>query len=509
MPYRYGIKNVYRPTQLISNAYGWSTSPAYNRADVPTALMQQPSGITADELLQQFAYEWFQSGASEAGLTNPPFVSGAAGRLLPFLTAGGAPARILRGYIRRAQYEAGDAVSKARLYFMFNPEVITREYVSYLDQGAIDPFNTIYQSGNDVAPPSILDFSFDLFFDRQEEAMQVDHPGVFVDYQFFDLVVRNVVPSNPNQVNTTLADNGVMMVNPRDITVIFSPQMSVQGRPLNARVTFEKFTHRMTPTRMRISLTMRAVYIGPVRDMTEYRAETFAAQAAIPYGRGSAESNIATMTEVVDNETSALNNSTPASDGDSTDTNTGTDYNTQQGIAGDANSATRAAALNWAKAHVVQGTTQYNANGSARYNLPASADCSGLVCAAYKAMGINNTKLFGATYAGTHLMLSTFRNTNYKYVTLIDHAHMFGDNVLQYGDLLIRPGHVSFFDHYDGSKFAIFSAQGHDAHPQVGATSISKSSYQSNSGYIAIRPHPVGSDASSNATNNPNAGSNA
>ena len=100
-----------------------------------------------------------------------------------------------------------------------------------------------------------------------------------MDYQFFDLVVRNVVPSDPNQASNTLPDNGVMMVNPRDITVVFSPQFTVQGRPLNARVTFEKFTHRMTPTRMRISLTMRAVYIGPIKDMTEYKAEEFAAEA--------------------------------------------------------------------------------------------------------------------------------------------------------------------------------------------------------------------------------------
>ena len=162
---------------------------------------------------------------------------------------------------------------------MYNPEIISRDYVSYLEQGALDPFNTVYQSGNLVAPPSILDFSFELFFDRQEEATQVNHPGVFVDYQFFDLVVRNVVPSDPNQASNALPDNGVMMVNPRDITVVFSPQLTIQGRPINARVTFEKFTHRMTPTRMRISLTMRAVYMGPIKDMTEYNAETFPAEA--------------------------------------------------------------------------------------------------------------------------------------------------------------------------------------------------------------------------------------
>ena len=83
----------------------------------------------------------------------------------------GKPARILRGYIRRAEYDVKDEMSKARLYFMYNPEYITREYVSYLEQSALDPFNTVYQSGNLIAPPSIMNFSFELFFDRQEEAL--------------------------------------------------------------------------------------------------------------------------------------------------------------------------------------------------------------------------------------------------------------------------------------------------------------------------------------------------
>ena len=53
---------------------------------------------------------------------------------------------------------------------MYNPTVIARDYVSYLDQGALDPFNTVFQSGNLVAPPSMMNFTFELFFDRQDEA---------------------------------------------------------------------------------------------------------------------------------------------------------------------------------------------------------------------------------------------------------------------------------------------------------------------------------------------------
>jgi hypothetical protein len=171
----------------------------------------------------------------------------------------------------------------ARMYFMYNPETITRQYVSYLDQGALDPFNTIYQSGNLVAPPSYMDFSFSLFFDRQQEAMDQTHPGVFVDYQFFDLVVRNVVPvvDPNNNASTQLPDNGVMMVNPRDITVVFSPQITVQGRPSNAQVSFQRFTHRMVPTRMQIDLTMRVVYFGPMKDMVQYARETIDVQSTV------------------------------------------------------------------------------------------------------------------------------------------------------------------------------------------------------------------------------------
>jgi hypothetical protein len=494
MAYRYGLRNVYRPSQLVNKAYGWSTAPGYNRADVPTALMQSaPDNISSDQLLQQFAYEWFQSGQISAGMSNPPFVSGAAGRLLPSLqSASGTPARILRGYIRRAAFDAGDAVSKARLYFMYNPETITRDYVSYLDQSALDPFNTIYQSGNLVAPPSILDFSFDLFFDRQEEATQVSHPGVYVDYQFFDLVVRNVVPSDPNQTSNTLPDNGVMMVNPRDITVVFSPQFTVQGRPLNARVTFMKFTHRMTPTRMSISLTLRANYMGPVRDMTQYRAEEFQAEAAIPYGRDANSNIIVTIGDLLAQQTAA--NNTPG---------TTNNYTDQSNVAGDANAKVRRAALDWAKAHVTGSTVYDNStSGSQRWNLPASADCSGLVVAAYKGVGADTKAIFGSGgYPGTGAMRSYWSSSNYKTVQRIAQADLQKPGILQYGDLLVRTGHIQFFDSYDSNgAFNVFEAAGHNSNPQVG-THHNSAAHYAQKDWFGVRPMPLGRDMSYNANN--------
>ena len=57
----------------------------------------------------------------------------------------------------------------------------------------------------------------------------------------------------------------------------------MQGRPTNAQVVYEKFTHEMTPTRMRIALTMRVVYMGPVRDITTFVQEEVNVERRIPF----------------------------------------------------------------------------------------------------------------------------------------------------------------------------------------------------------------------------------
>lgn len=262
------------------NPYQSTQETPYNST---TGGFNAVGGTTSyDQLQQRLAYEWLNSNALPSGdYANPPFNGGAAGRLHPALNGD----KIVRGYIRRSAYDGADPVSKARMYFMYNPETIVRDYVSYLDQAALDPFNTVYGSQNLVAPPSFMNFSFELFFDRQEEvAGNPGHPGVFVDYQFFDLVVRNVVP-NSSATSNQLPDNGVMMVNPKDITVVFSPQITIQGRPINAQVRFEKFNHKMTPTRMRISLEMRVLYIGPLRqfEMDQTTGLIGATQQTISY----------------------------------------------------------------------------------------------------------------------------------------------------------------------------------------------------------------------------------
>jgi hypothetical protein len=522
MAYSYGIRNTYRPSALAPNAYGWSSRPQYNRADVPTGLMDRPANLTSDQFLQQFAYEWFQSSqipanynsptanvTGGANLTNPPFASGAAGRLHPLLrdSETGKPARILRGYIRRAEFSAGDQMTRARLYFMYNPEVITRDYVSYLNQDALDPFNTVYQSGNLVAPPSYMDFSFSLFFDRQEEATQPDHPGVFVDYQFFDLVVRNVVPSNPNQTGNTLPDNGVMMVNPRDITVVFSPQLSVQGRPLNATVNFERFTHRMTPTRMTITLQMRVVYMGPVKDQVEYRKEEFQAEAAIPIDEITSP-DFGLSWNKNDSDSSALLASLDANGGALDTISLISDENmrsllTQYTLTKDGNAKARLQALAWAYAHVVQGGpgtggwTDYLGadSGSNRYNLPESADCSGLVTECYIRTG-SGAAMNWSDHPGTAVILQRAQaNPKRQILVSLDTYNWHTD--LEPGDILIRNGHVAFFSKYDaGGNLITFDAAGPGASPEVGERRITgKASFTH-----MIRPLPLGSDSAVSTT---------
>jgi len=61
----------------------------------------------------------------------------------------------------------------------------------------------------------------------------------------------------------------VLLINPRDITVVFSSDLTIQGRAYNAQVSFDKFTNRMIPIRMRIGVTMKVLYIGPERPQTE------------------------------------------------------------------------------------------------------------------------------------------------------------------------------------------------------------------------------------------------
>jgi hypothetical protein len=171
---------------------------------------------------------------------------------------------------------------------MYNPETIQRDYMAYLDQQALDPYNTLFGSNNLSAPPGILDFSFSLLFDRQlEVATDPSHTGTKVDYDFFDIVVRGVVPDTPNSGNA-IPDNGIMMVNPRNVAVIFGPDLMVHGRPYNSSISFDKFNNRMTPTRLTVNISLKAFYIGPIQTIPNFNQfnNESVYKATIPYDEG-------------------------------------------------------------------------------------------------------------------------------------------------------------------------------------------------------------------------------
>ena len=274
----YVTTNEFVPTLAIRDANGRSTTNPELAFD--TLLANERNFAS---LLKRHSYERLND--SPLARSNPPFETGSAGRLTSMVTSStsGNTPQISRGYIRRSNLNSTDPTDGYRLYFMYNPETIQRDYVAYIEQQALDPFNTIYGANNLVAPPGILNFQFSLFFDRQTENANGSMPrGVLEDYDYFDLVVRGVVPGE--QTNP-IQDNGIMMINPRNITVVFSPQLSVQGRAFRASVQYQKFDHKMTPTRMTMTLSMMVYYFGPVKeDFTFANTESEDIfEATIPY----------------------------------------------------------------------------------------------------------------------------------------------------------------------------------------------------------------------------------
>jgi hypothetical protein len=136
-----------------------------------------------------------------------------------------------------------------------------------------------------LSAPGIVDFSFEILFDRHlEVATDPSHPGTKVDYDYFDLVVRGVVPDS-NSGGNAIPDNGIMMINPSNVTVVFGQDLTVTGRPYNASIQFEKFNNRMVPTRLRIKISMKVFYMGPIRTIPNYSlySNENSVTATVPY----------------------------------------------------------------------------------------------------------------------------------------------------------------------------------------------------------------------------------
>ena len=417
---------------------------------------------------------------------------------------------ITRGYIRRASPDSSDVMSAAQLNFMYNPEQVVRDYVSYLDQEALDPFNTVYQSGNLIAPPSFINFSFDLFFDRQVQTVQGVTPrGVLEDYDFFDIVVRNVAPGGGT---TAVPDNGIMMVNPKDIMVVFSKDLSVQGRPTNARVTFEKFDNTMTPVRMTVSLTMIVTYFGPLRD-----AFTFDTSQAISAWEGTISyaqvySEDVTQADVdaaqaaykkQAADTATFLNAIPRTASWAGAATTGTGV-AAVALPASGKLATDTLALAMQNIHGATYSggappplTAYT-QGSGRTNLPFSGDCSGALWWCYNKLGASLILHGSSGPANTDSIRQHGQSTGWKTMAIVCIPSQTSDaqlrSLVQAGDVLLRSpnnGHCGIFHSWDATGWWIV----HQTTPPHNGTAHQSISYMKTFNWV-LRPNPSGSTTS-------------
>jgi len=432
----YVTTNEYVPTLVVTDPNGRTSSNP--DLEFKTLLSSERN---FSNLLKRHAYERLND--TPTARANPPFSTGAAGRLTSLVTSsnGGNPPEILRGYIRRSNMNSSDPTGGYRLYFMFNPETIQRNYVAYLEQGALDPFNTIYGSNNLVAPPGVLDFQFTLLFDRQTENATGAMPrGVLEDFKYFDLVVRGVIEDGTPQ----LQDNGIMMINPRNVTVVFSPQLSIQGRPYRASVNYTKFDHTMTPIRMEINLSMKIYYFGPLREDFTFSSTKDEGnfEATIPYDEG-----INYTITAKDIGQARLDNPDP----DPGTAAAALALENIQTITSGTNANIRLDALRQAESLGEARVKYAYANANPRPILldPTihGLDCSGLVIWAYWKLGaleaIGQRPGEGNTWS-----LMDFAATHGLYVaggsSIFTFNDFFIENGLQPGDLLIGPSHVAF-----------------------------------------------------------------
>ena len=461
----------------------------------------------------------------EFGRANLPFETSTGGSLLP-----GDRQPIQRGFVRRAARNPANPLSDMSLRFMYNPEKITRQYASYLEQAAIDPFNTVFQSGNLVAPPSIIEFSFSLVFDRQVEATargpwtnKADwaNVGVLHDMAFFDAVLRNVPPGGtPN----TVPDNGVMMVNPEDVTVVFSKDLTVQGKPTNSQVRFTKFLHNMVPVRCEMDITLLINYFGPLREPfgLDARQQIAAYQALIPYDTtlGDGLANTRSVEEAVrafkssDSAASLLaaavntstSQATPWWNGSSSSTSSGGVTNTLQ-MTTPVNNTIKSASLQAASQLVQQGGgPRYSQDRRTQHGTgrptPWYFDCSSFIWKAYQLIGAQG--VFGrASYPNTGSMLDYWNSSGWTTMQrLLTWSVPDGvaDRLMllaEPGDLLFErkggSGHISMVVNVDrpGRRIYTIAARSGSSSPEVGQAYESASYCAGKYNYL-LRPTLAG-----------------
>lgn len=489
----YQPRNRYVPSSVAKSPFAFSTTSGTvnaSRAGNFTTVAQARNDVA--------------TYLEEHGNSNPDFNTSTAGTLSP-----GDRPKISRGYIRRANPNSDNPSSTAVLKFMYNPAEITRNYLSYMDQAAIDPYNTLFQSGNLVAPPSIVQFDFALLFDREIEAAgdasliyNWRDRGVMVDNDYFNVVVRNVAPNNAS--STEVPDNGVMMVNPEDIVVVFGPQLTVQGRPINSQVKFTKFNHLMTPTRMEVSIQMMVNYFGPLRepfglDATQKIGEY---EALIPYS----ERADGTLTDAQVQASIDVYNAAFDANQAEVATLLATrqpwwnleDFGGALAAGGPLSSGVAAAALAYAKANF-EGKLYSQGR---RRQVPDYSDCSSMIWYSYNQQGAGH--IFGQDWPTTQSMYHHWNSTNFRDMQIITKGSGNGEQIrtkAQPGDILWKKGHVAMFEADEGAGYVrTFASRSSSSTPQVGSKRVSTSYIDTYS--LCLRPVVAGSQTIDNTVRN-------
>lgn len=471
------ISNVIFNT--ISAAADTATSIATSARNNVASTRRQ---IAVDEMLEVL------------GMANQPFVYSIAG------DTQGRP-KIQRGFIRRSYSNPDNPLSGLSVRFMYNPEVINRSYASYMDSAALDPFNTMFESGNLIAPPAFIEFSFSLLFDRQQEVATAGteewkQQGVLHDLGFFDAVIRNVIPEGT--VSGQIADNGVLMLNPEDITVVFSKDLTAQGKPTKAAVRYTRFNHKMVPTRCEVDITMMLTYFGPIQEQfgldANQQIRTY--ESLIPYestlgdGMASTRSIDEAMALYRSDESSARRLSNlVAQVGTSVSNAWWQSSPTSVPSAGapgvnmmvtPVNGSIALLALQQMVIAVQQGGTPRYSRDANRikhgpnYPTPWIFDCSSFVWYGYQKIGAQS--VFGsARYPATAAMLSFWQSTNWATAAKVLEWSGSSTAVLQGlktlprpGDFLFKNGHIAVIMEVGATGFTTIAARSSSSSPQVG-----------------------------------------
>lgn len=293
------------PVGILGKApYGWTQQENLSTANTPFNAYFPSENFVYERLDWQKFKQQLVTGLhatpQEAGgkYSNPPFLG--AGQMtgpngVPEWMRDqiGGVRRIVRGYLRRQTVDATSPESFVRLYYMYNPDQVQRQYLSWNEATTLDQGGQMGVD-SDSAPssvPSLTQISFTLYFDRQIEVATIeDHPGVMVDLQAFDVLSGNLVytqtaangdqsatvipagmslPANTDatedrsgQLRPTMSNTQTM------VTAVFSPSLAVEGVLVGATASFTKFSQRMTPVTMALTITLLVSFVGKNNNQT-------------------------------------------------------------------------------------------------------------------------------------------------------------------------------------------------------------------------------------------------